>query len=497
MAAMIDLNDPTLFGKVSAEDEDESVFASYQVERNELPTLLSDKVANNLVVVSAFRGEGKSALLRMAVRRLESEGKVFIKRITATSITVDKASPDVALLTRLWKASIYNYLAKEVGARIGFAWQDDSMGLVEFAQNSGLKNKPWLIALFDRFKLKVPGVAEVSRSNDVSDAAAEGMVKQWTASNEGFWLFIDDIDANFKDTKESRAKLMGFFQAVREIRNETPMFRIRATIRPNVWAILRSEFPDSGKLKDYFVDLNWSEEQIRDLLAARIRAYLVRREGIKPITDPRQLIALCFQDPMLWGGKHRPPHVVLNTFCRSRPRWLIEICKAASTHVVRDKRERIQLSDITEVIGVVGKTRQDDLATEYEPQCKHINEIFQIFAGEDEEYSTEDLFGLIERKLLADFKPEIAGAGGTGVTPQVVVRLLFEIGFLTAKKRIPGARKRVQTDGYLHISFADDAHLITATGPVPTDVRWELHPIFRQALNIRDSSGKIVRPRSH
>jgi len=97
MAFQINLQDPDLFGKLAAEDEEESIFSSYQLERPELPRLTSEELNNNLVVVSAFRGEGKSALLRMAMKELKGGGKVFVTRTTATSITVDKSSPDIGL----------------------------------------------------------------------------------------------------------------------------------------------------------------------------------------------------------------------------------------------------------------------------------------------------------------------------------------------------------------------------------------------------------------
>jgi hypothetical protein len=488
MASQLNLKDHDLFGHVAAEDEEEAIFTSYQVARPELSRLSSDKVADNVVIISAFRGEGKSALLRIASKQLQSSGKVFLARTTATSLSVDKTSPDVAVLTRLWKSAIYNYVAKQVGSKIGFAWQDDSIGLVEFAQNEGFKSKPWLIGLFDRIKLQIPGLPEVKKVQDFSPQAAEERIKRWAGDNEAFWLFVDDVDANFKDTKESRAKLMAYFQALREVRNEAPSIKIRTTARPNILAILRSEFADAAKLNDYIVDLNWTEEQIRDLLATRIRAYFVRH-GIDPKEQaPRRLIGICFRDPMRWGGDNKAPHVVLNTFSRSRPRWLVEICKAASNEAA--DRSLIELGDITRSMAAVGKTRQLDLAVEYEPQCKQIGQILDVFVGEDEEYSTPDLFGLLQRKLLDNFKPEIVGAGGVGITPQVVTRLLFEIGFLTARKKAP--------HGYTHQSFADDVNLIRPTGAIQDSVRWEIHPIFRQSLSIRDAEGKLIsRPRSH
>lgn len=483
----VNLQSSDLFGKLAAEDEDESIFNSYLVKRPELPRIVSHRKDDNLVVVSAFKGEGKSALLRMGMKELKARKEVFISRTTASSISIDKSSPDVAVLAKMWKASIYNYVAREVGARIGFAWQDDSIGLVEFAQKEGLKSKPLLVALFDRFKLQVPGLAQVDRKHESLGPAAEETVKRWADQKQGFWFFIDDVDAHFKDTKESRAKLMAFFQAIREIRNEAPAIRIRATVRPNIWAILRSDFPDAGKLNDYRVDLNWTEEQLRDILAARISAYLRRHQQRVEETAARKIVGICFEDPMQWGSEKRPPYVILNTLSRSRPRWMLEICKAAA--VAAAGNQKIGLDHIVSVLGEVGKERRQDLAIEYEPQCKQLDEIIGIFHGGDEEYTTKQLFVLLEEALAKGLKVEIVGAGGTGNTPRTIARLLYELGFLTAKQ--PGR------SGYTHISFAENPSLIPLSGPVAEKIVWEIPPIFRQSLGIRDTWGKKIRPRSH
>src|SRR4051794_1324195 len=111
MAIRINLKDPDLFGALAAEDEDEAVFTSYQMERAELHRLTSANAQNNLVVISAFRGEGKSALLRIAYKALRARQTIFLNKTTAVALTVDKSSPDVNLLTRLWKSSIYNHVA--------------------------------------------------------------------------------------------------------------------------------------------------------------------------------------------------------------------------------------------------------------------------------------------------------------------------------------------------------------------------------------------------
>lgn len=64
----VNLTDPTLFGNESAEDEREDVFISYAFERPEVDAFSDGN--NRLGFARAYKGEGKSALLRLTERRI-------------------------------------------------------------------------------------------------------------------------------------------------------------------------------------------------------------------------------------------------------------------------------------------------------------------------------------------------------------------------------------------------------------------------------------------
>lgn len=64
----IDLTATYLFGNDAAEDEDEDTFHGYVVDRPELTAFLEP--SNKICVARAFKGEGKSALLRLVQARL-------------------------------------------------------------------------------------------------------------------------------------------------------------------------------------------------------------------------------------------------------------------------------------------------------------------------------------------------------------------------------------------------------------------------------------------
>ena len=144
------LTDATLFGNESAEDETEEVFNSYAIERPELESFVSPRLP--LLVARAYKGEGKSALLRLTARNAvhQPHVNVLVIQKTAASVTPDLESDDYSKWVRAWKSSILNALASHIGTTLGTAWSDDAMTLVEKAEREGDKSKGFVGSVLAR-----------------------------------------------------------------------------------------------------------------------------------------------------------------------------------------------------------------------------------------------------------------------------------------------------------------------------------------------------------
>ncbi len=80
---------------------------------------------------------------------------------------------------------------------------------------------------------------------------------------------------------------------------------------------------------------------------------------------------------------------------------------------------------------------------------------------------------------------QVSISGGVTDDPQRIIALLYEIGFLTAKKMN-------EDDSYEHYSFAQNPELFHNTVNFDQNMRWEIHPVFRQTLHLH-SKDKGVR----
>jgi hypothetical protein len=213
------LSEPSLFGNDAAEDEDDEVFYSYVVERPELANFTDP--SRRLSVVHAYKGEGKSALLRLASNRIGTADNVINVARKADDLAPDVAGDDHGAWVRAWKASIVTALATEIGATIGVAWSDDAMSLVEESEKQGTRRRSILSSILDRLKLSETSVGSVKVSlperKILGTTNPQETVRRWAKGGPHLWLFVDDVDKNFANTPWWKHRVSAFFDACRSL----------------------------------------------------------------------------------------------------------------------------------------------------------------------------------------------------------------------------------------------------------------------------------------
>jgi hypothetical protein len=195
------------------------------------------------------------------------------------------------------------------------------------------------------------------------------------------------------------------------------------------------------------------------------------------------IIALAFEDPMDWGKAGRPPYVVLHTLSKHRPRWLIELSTYAGRRAA--PRPRITLEVVLGQLEEFGRRRIQDTIAEFRSQCPEIAEVISALHGCREEFSTDELIELLTNKVTNHLSPKISGVLGPP-SPVDVAAFLFEIGVIFARRDEPDGE-------YYHFGFSERPTLLRSRSNLDEGLRWEIHPVYRQALEIRNSSGQEMR----
>lgn len=483
------LDNVLLFGNDAAEEEGESLFLSYAVKRTELESFLLPDLS--IQVARAYKGEGKSALLRLVnidLKQSNPGGETLVISTTGPDLSPSIDSLDQDLWLREWKKRILKLVANEIGALINVAFSDDAITLVEEAESNGFRRRSIFSSIFDRFNPTKTLGSELTRTR-VTVADYERIVRRYSSGRPLIWLIIDDVDQNFKNDEKSRIKLQTFFTACRQICNNIPELRVRTAIRPNVWTTIKREAEALSHVEQYIKDLRWTKTQFRELLAARVESYLKRTSQWNNVASllPKEknsretlLISLVFEDPMRWGGGNgrRSPEVVLYTLARQRPRWLVELCKGAGGAATQRGSSKICLEDITSQLKDFGRKRLEDLVAEFRSQCTQIEDLLGAFSQQRSLYTTAELNSVIERRVLNAVHPTIIGVTGK-VMALDVAHFLFQIGFISA-------RKEYGENDYEHLMYSDNPTLLHSRTNLDDGAKWEIHPVFREYLNLRN-----------
>jgi hypothetical protein len=490
----IRLTDGDLFGNDAAEDEDAAIFDSYALTRPELGDFVS--IGRPVCIARAYKGEGKSALLRLSATKAQTtSANPIVIVVSANNLSPSLTSLDFSAWIREWKAAILDNVASEIGSTIGAAWSDDAMSLVEQAESKGFKARNLVSSILDRLKIGSIEAGSV-KINPLSRerlgvTSPEKTLRRWQKEGTRVWLFIDDVDLNFQNTPVQKAKVASFFIACREIVNAVDGLCVRAAVRPSVWTIVKLEFEALSHVEQYAYDLKWSEDLVRAMLAKRVQAYLERRNAWAPVAAAlpadeferdKALIAKVFQSPMEWGSTTRPPHVLIYTLSKHRPRWAIELSKAAARSASLRGGAVISREDIFENLSTFGKRRIEDTCAEFRSQCAEVDELISAFARGPEEYRTDQLLKMIDNKVLDHLTPRIIGVAGKPASRDVAA-FLFEIGIFFGRRKLPSG-------DYEHFAFSDQPTLWRSRADLDRGLTWEVHPVFRQALEIRDAQGR-------
>lgn len=480
----IRLDDERLFGNLAAEDEDINLLNFYFVDKSEYSRFRN---SNKLMIVRARKGMGKSALLRkVAFEKMEESDENLVIQIKGPDLVAKSPITQTDLQQQIyeWQSRICSRIALELGKRIDNAFTDDTMTLVENSEIEGFRERNIVGSLLDRFKRKI-GKIELEKQSVKEPVQILERYQKKAAIK--VWLFIDDIDATFRNSEEECFRLANFFTALRYLVSSVEGLYIRVSVRADVWYVINEKDESMDKVGQdlYMFDLEWSEIETRAIIADRVRNYLYTTSAIKDrqaykhkprsIIEMDTLIENIFVPTFPWGKGLKSPSIPIFTLSNRRPRWALQLCALAGKTAARSKRSRIGMSEVKENLNEFGKRRISDLVKEHSHQCKDIPAFIAAFHREKILMNTKQLLKLIDTKILSKITPEISGVYGA-CNSMEIAHFLFKIGFITAREDRPG-------EDYEHFHYESEPHLLTSNVNPDKGYMWEIHPCFRDVIN--------------
>lgn len=469
-----------IFGNEAGEDEDIRLLESYFVDNNKFNKFLDFE--KKISIISAKKGMGKSALLMILYKKLLDNEQKFVIKETGNSLLGlgDFKSSDTSYLENYWKQVICQRINIEIGKKINLALDDTSISMVESAELSGFKSKNLFSALIDRLALKIPMLPE---KKEVIQASAIPLLRRYQESkNQKIWLLIDDIDAKYLDDEFNQARVSSFFSAIRSLVNEMDGLYIRTTIRSDVWTNLRY-IEDLDKFEQYKIEINWTQKQIRDILAKQILAYVKRnhpesREAhYKYETDYNNLFKLIFETPIQWQGQETSIFNAIHAFSNKRPRWLNQVCRMALEQAVEanSKAQKVKLENFTQIMQRFGKNRKADLLKEHKHQFGELDIFIDSFRNHKKEYTYDDLMFAIKNFFVRDrdYK-DISKIDGVAIhDTHDLGAFAYKIGLISHK------------NGKIFTHYNDNPDLFNSMENRNNQLTWSIHISYWEYLNLR------------
>lgn len=471
------------FGNEAGDDVPPNEILNFFVEQSSFENFLDP--AKSILLATAKKGVGKSALIRWIEAKVEEDGKDVIVISCKGSDLVRsnfKISSDLKLpndYIRDWMVRICALVNRRIGAELSIALGDDAITLVESAELDGFKSRNLVSALTDRMRRLIPQSATAEKLHATNEIE---LLKRF--DKRKVWFLVDDLDATYQRTPQENLELSTFFSACRYLASQVTGINFRITMRTDVWPLIRRFDESLDKFEQYVHDITWSQADFRTLLSKRIKHQmeLLSIQTPAPSSSFRETeveehyVNQIFESKTIWNGSERPMYQIIYTLSYHRPRWAIQLCKFAQLEAIRMHQGLITKQHIDEVWGEYGRKRINDLIAEHKHQCRDVEELINGFRGAERRMSREELIVWITKRITNHLSPVIEGRQVK--SPLDVAHFLFRLGFIVA-------RAEKEDNGYEHYFFADMPDFLSSRTNQDFGVIWEIHPCYRQALDIQ------------
>lgn len=482
----MDFYDENLFGNEAGEDEDPEVLSSYFITKNKFNKFLSH--SRNFGIVRARKGMGKSSLLsKLAYDVIKSDRKALVISVTGADLLSfgNFQDNDHLKLQNEWKKALSARINHELGSRLGFAWTDDQMALVEASEIVGYKGKNLVGSLLGRIKSKHIPIEIAAQATKDSSALLERYINE--NKNTNIWLFVDDIDSTFSADEIQKARVSSFFSACRSLARDCKGLNIRASVRTDVWTTIRYN-EDLDKCEQYVIDISWSRTELEKIISKKILSYVNRYHknevtkhwDVERSSDRDRLINLVFMDKLRWSGNRVPPFTPIRILGAKRPRWMSQLCRLSAEAAADRNMKKAGIQDINHILSDFGRLRVNDIYKEHSHQFNDLQKLIETFSKGDKRYPTDSLLNKIESGFVNRVGSEEVGSidGEKYMRPLQMAQLLYRIGFILLRE-VPNPNSPPR-----FVDFDERPELLTDPSLSYAGLVWEVHPSYRGILGM-------------
>ncbi len=275
-------------------------------------------------------------------------------------------------------------------------------------------------------------------------------------------VVLDRLDEYWDGSDIAVTYLTALMHAALQMNTQEPWSRVLVFIRENVFERVRAFDPEFARLETSVVGMDWTQEQLIELVERRMNLPFNTRLALGGPTWN-----YFFEDP-----QHAAQEIF--GYSQNRPRDTLIYCDFAIESAVAHQSERIRVEDVLDARRRFSDSRLKDLGDEYSENYPQISVVLSRFYGTGRQFTLRAIEDLLAQ-LLDDDEVKRACAGWIfqHATPELFVRLMYNIGFLGYAK-----------DG--ENLFRSIGPRDTTPPPISATSHLVVHPSYWSALDLQE-----------
>jgi hypothetical protein len=302
------------------------------------------------------------------------------------------------------------------------------------------------------------------------------------------YLIIDDLDKQWVNDELAILLIRCLFQAVVDLQ-QVKYLKILVALRTNIFQQLNYDKQSRGGQEEKFrglaLDIRWTENDLQNLMSTRAEA-ASRYYKIDPPLTLKDMLP----NPGKRPDKTPLSYILSRTLMRPRDAILyLNTCTREATG-----REKITWDNIYHAEKAYSNERLLALRDEWKDPYLGIDKVFEKFYHKSAKLSNTEITEILEdiALLIGDrnflgkqwletmCEPMYAATSVQKTWEEIygtLIKLLYNVGFIGITKG-PHGRP---------VFAYDDPGLTQINGNLSPNIYFEIHPAFRQALNIVDN----------
>ena len=481
------------FGAPAAERDIERGLDQYFVESEAYERVRSG--AKRIVLGS--RGIGKSAIFQVLAQR-EREAGSYVIELSPEDYSYELLSQTMAAEASgswaklgayavAWKYLIYVLIMKEISKKRTALKKGAGNDIYKYVRDNHSRPQASKLSALVSYLKRMEGMKLGPYEASIKTRELEKLYKleeiqellpalREIAASRRIVVLVDELDRGWDSSEDARAFVAGLFQACIAVNGVHPNLRVYMSLRQELYDDIPELYEDAQKYRDLIETIQWTETSLLKLIGKRIR------HAVVPLADSDD--KTCWDS--LFGGVPGPRdnssfrYMVNRTLYR--PREIIQFCTEAAERG-RDLSLRLPLrhAAVRDAEGLYSTERARDIAAEYRYQYPGLLNVFDAFRGRERHLDRADL----EFRCLELITREVPSAGTDGwldgCTPESLIDILWQTGFLRAEATLAGGGRRTASDAF------HGPHQVRHLN-VAAVRRFQIHPMFWSYLGTANGS---------